>query len=77
MARSAAWTPCGRWSTLDAAAVAILIDAPFNHPQQGRVRGDISLTPGDCDEQIQLIVDLRRAMDLLTVRPDVDRRRLA
>jgi hypothetical protein len=34
MARSAAWTPCGRWSTLDAAAVAILIDAPFNHPNR-------------------------------------------
>jgi dienelactone hydrolase len=58
-------------------AVAILIDAPFNRPQQGRVRGDISLTPRDRDEQIQLIVDLRRAVDLLTVRPDVDRRRLA
>jgi uncharacterized protein len=57
-------------------AVAILIDAPFNRPQQGRVRGDISLTPRDRDEQIQLIVDLRRAVDLLTVRPDVDRRRL-
>ena len=58
-------------------AVAILIDAPFNRPQQGRVRGDISLTPKDRDEQIQLIVDLRRAVDLLTARPDVDQRRLA
>jgi uncharacterized protein len=58
-------------------AVAILIDAPFNRPQQGRVRGDLSLTPKDRDEQIQLIIDLRRAVDLLAARPDVDRRRLA
>jgi dienelactone hydrolase len=58
-------------------AVVILIDAPFNRPQQGRVRGDLSLTPKDRDEQIQLIVDLRRAVDLLAARPDVDRRRLA
>ena len=58
-------------------AVAILIDAPFNRPQQGTVRGDISGTPKDRDEQIQLIVDLRRAVDLLIARPDVDQRRLA
>jgi uncharacterized protein len=58
-------------------ALAILIDAPFNRPLQGRVRGDISLTPKDRDEQIQLIVDLRRAVDLLIARPDVDQRRLA
>ena len=58
-------------------AVAILIDAPFNRSRQGRVRGDISLTPRDRDEQIQLIVDLRRAVDLLAARPEVDRRRPA
>jgi hypothetical protein len=27
--------------------VAILIDAPFNRPQQGTVRGDLSGTPND------------------------------
>jgi uncharacterized protein len=58
-------------------AVAVLIDAPFNRPKHGRVRGDLSLTPTDRDEQIQLIIDLRRAVDLLAARPDVDRRRLA
>ena len=59
-------------------AVAILIDAPFNRPQQGRVRSDpLTVTPKDRDEQIQLIVDLRRAVDLLVARPDVDRDRLA
>jgi dienelactone hydrolase len=59
-------------------AVAILIDAPFNRPQQGRRRSDpLTFTPKDRDEQIQLIVDLRRAIDLLVARPDVDRDRLA
>jgi uncharacterized protein len=58
-------------------AVAILIDAPFNRPRHGRVRGDLSLTPTDREEQIQLIVDLRRAVDVLVARPEVDRRRLA
>jgi uncharacterized protein len=59
-------------------AVAILIDAPFNRPQQGRVRSDpLTFTPKDRDEQIQLIVDLRRAIDVLAARPDVDRDRLA
>jgi dienelactone hydrolase len=59
-------------------AVAILIDAPFNRPQQGRVRSDpLTFTPKDRDEQIQLIVDLRRAVDLLAARRDVDRTRLA
>jgi uncharacterized protein len=59
-------------------AVAILIDAPFNRAQQGRVRSDpLTFTPKDRDEQIQLIVDLRRAIDVLVARPDVDRARLA
>jgi uncharacterized protein len=58
-------------------AVAILIDAPFNRPQQGTIRGDLSGTPKDRDEQIQLIIDLRRAVDLLIARPDVDADRLA
>jgi uncharacterized protein len=56
-------------------AVAILIDAPFNRPQHGRIQGDISLTPADREEQIQLIVDLRRAVDVLAARPEADRRR--
>ena len=59
-------------------ALAVLIDAPFNRPQQGRVRSDpLTFTPKDRDEQIQLIVDLRRAVDLLVARSDVDRKRLA
>jgi uncharacterized protein len=58
-------------------AMAILIDAPFNRPHQGTIRRDISGTPKDRDEQIQLIIDLRRAVDLLIARPDVDADRLA
>jgi dienelactone hydrolase len=59
-------------------ALAILIDAPFNRPQQGRVRSDpLTFTPKDRDEQIQLIVDLRRAIDVLVARPDVNTKRLA
>jgi uncharacterized protein len=59
-------------------AVAVLIDAPFNRPQQGRVRADpLTFTPKDRDEQIQLIIDLRRAVDLLVARRDVVADRLA
>jgi hypothetical protein len=59
-------------------AVAILIDAPFNRPQHGRIRSDpLTFTPKDRDEQIQLIVDLRRAIDVLGAWPDVNTRQLA
>jgi dienelactone hydrolase len=59
-------------------AVAILIDAPFNRPQQGRVRSDpLTFTPKDRDEQIQLVVDLRRAIDVLVTRPDVNNKQVA
>jgi uncharacterized protein len=59
-------------------AAAVLIDAPFNRPQQGRVRSDpLTFTPKDREEQIQLIVDLRRAIDVLAARPEVDTARLA
>jgi dienelactone hydrolase len=54
--------------------VALLIDAPF-------ARGSRAAEPLRFDEsnradQIQLIVDLRRGVDLLTSRPDVDPKRL-
>jgi uncharacterized protein len=59
-------------------AVAVLVDAPFNRPEHGGPGSDpLSFTPKDRDEQIQLIVDLRRAVDLLVARPDVDQARLA
>jgi uncharacterized protein len=54
-------------------AVVIAIDAPFNR----RPGGPVTLTPQDSVEQVQLIVDLQRAVDLLLARPDVDAARLA
>jgi dienelactone hydrolase len=59
-------------------AAAVLIDAPFNRPEHGGPGSDpITVTSKDRDEQVQLIVDLRRAVDLLAARPDVDGERLA
>lgn len=54
-------------------AVAIGLDAPWNN-RSGDV---IHFTPQDSVEQIQLIVNLRRAFDLLAARDDVDSTRLA
>jgi dienelactone hydrolase len=54
-------------------AVVIAIDAPFNR----RPGGPMTLTPADSAEQVQLIVDLQRAVDVLLERPDVDPARLA
>jgi uncharacterized protein len=49
-------------------AVVIAIDAPF-----ARRGGDpVAFTRRDREEQVQLIVDLRRAVDLLRSRADVD-----
>jgi uncharacterized protein len=56
-------------------AVCLLIDAPFARP--GRADGPpLRFDERDRDEQIQLIVDLRRGVDLLLSRPDVDPHRL-
>ena len=54
-------------------AVVVAIDAPFNR----RPGGPMTLTPRDSAEQVQLIVDLQRAVDVLLARPDVDPARLA
>jgi dienelactone hydrolase len=54
-------------------AVTLAIDAPF-----ARRRGEAARLNGrDREEQVQLIVDWRRGVDLLTARPDVDPKRLA
>jgi dienelactone hydrolase len=60
----------------EAGAVVITIDAPFARPENAG-RHTVGFTDKDRDEQIQLIVDLRRAVDLLAGRPDVDPGRLA
>ncbi|MBW3570009.1 MAG: alpha/beta fold hydrolase [Gemmatimonadetes bacterium] len=54
-------------------AVVIAIDAPFNR----RPGPAMTLTPRDSAEQVQLVVDLQRAVDVLLTRPDVDPARLA
>jgi dienelactone hydrolase len=54
-------------------AVTLAIDAPF-----ARRRGEAArLSARDREEQVQLIVDWRRGVDLLTARPHVDPKRLA
>lgn len=57
-------------------AVVLLIDAPFARRADGLNR-PTTFTEQDRREQIQLIVDLRRGVDLLVSRPDVDPERLA
>ncbi len=58
--------------------VVLMIDAPFARPEN-RERDEWPLTFGEVDrlEQIQLMVDLRRGVDLLSERADVDPERLA
>ena len=54
-------------------AIVVALDAPF-----ARRGGDpVQFTVQDSVEQVQLIVDLQRAFDLLSDRPDVDAKRLA
>jgi len=61
-------------------AVVALIDAPFARPENRnppRRYGPMTWTEQDREELVQLIVDLRRAVDLLAARPDVDAQRMA
>jgi dienelactone hydrolase len=55
-------------------AVVLLIDAPFSRPGQEHFPFTFSET--DRKDQIQLIIDLRRGVDLLLARRDVDPKRL-
>lgn len=56
-------------------AVVLLIDAPFARRANG-LAVSITFTEQDRLEQIQLIVDLRRGVDLLLSRPEVDPERM-
>lgn len=58
-------------------AVVIYVDPPSFRPQDTGPRGILTFTEQDRGEQIQLIIDLRRAIDLLMARPDVDPERIA
>jgi dienelactone hydrolase len=53
--------------------VALLINAPFARIEGG---SPVHFDRRDYDHQVQLIVDLRRGVDLLLARPDVDPKRL-
>lgn len=59
-----------------AGAVVLLIDAPFARPAR-RGEPPLRFTEQDREEHIQLIVDLRRGIDLLVDRPDVADERVA
>jgi len=58
-------------------AVALAITAPWARPDDEPRRNILTMTRQDADDQIQLIQDLRRAIDLLQARPDVDPDRIA
>lgn len=58
-------------------AVVLLIDAPFNRPGRPLHTTILTFREQDREEHIQLIVDLRRGVDLLTARADVDPSRIA
>lgn len=58
-------------------AVVIYVDPPSFRPQDTGPRGILTFTEQDREGQIQLIIDLRRAIDLLMARPDVDPERIA
>jgi cephalosporin-C deacetylase-like acetyl esterase len=59
-------------------AVVLMIDAPFARPEnRGRIHWPLTFDEVDRLEQIQLMIDLRRGVDLLSAREDVDPERLA
>jgi dienelactone hydrolase len=60
----------------DMGAVVIVIDAPFARPENEN-RAPLLFSEQDREDHIQLIVDLRRAVDLLATRQHVDPSRLA
>jgi uncharacterized protein len=54
-------------------AILLAINAQWNN----RSGGVLNFTAQDSAEQVRLIVDIRRAVDYLVSRPDVDRNRIA
>lgn len=62
-----------------AGAVSILLDAPWNRPEPWRQVSEGYLTKPDLvrDMFLQTLKDLRRAIDVLLARGDVDEKRLA
>ncbi|MGB7925905.1 MAG: hypothetical protein WCF57_21880 [Pyrinomonadaceae bacterium] len=56
--------------------VSLMIDAPYNRPAPWRHEFDNSKPEVNRDLYIQMVVDLRRGVDLLTSRRDVDAKRI-
>jgi uncharacterized protein len=54
-------------------AVVLALDAPFARRDPN---DPLTFTPRDSADQVQLVVDLQRAVDVLAARPDVDATRL-
>lgn len=59
-------------------AVSLLIDAPFSRSGESKRDFDPTVTrpADDRDIYIQTVIDLRRGVDLLSSRPDVDPKRI-
>jgi cephalosporin-C deacetylase-like acetyl esterase len=60
-----------------AGVVSILMDAPSNRPPEMRAPEPKNEIEGDRHSMIQVVVDSRRAYDVLAARPDVDPKRIA
>lgn len=61
-----------------AGAVSLLIDAPFSRAGESNSRFDSTVTKPETDRDIyiQTVIDLRRGVDLLLSRSDIDRKRI-
>src|SRR5688572_2408806 len=62
-----------------AGAVSLLIDAPFSRSGESKREFDPTVTKPEADRDIyiQTVIDLRRGVDLLQSRSDVDPKRIA
>jgi cephalosporin-C deacetylase-like acetyl esterase len=61
-----------------AGAVSLLIDYPWVRPAQWRTKlKEVADPESDHQTRVQTVIELRRGIDLLTARPDVDPNRLA
>ena len=59
-------------------AVSVLIDAPFSRAGESKRDFDPTVTHPEIDRDIylQTVIDLRRSVDLLLSRPDIDQKRV-
>jgi cephalosporin-C deacetylase-like acetyl esterase len=66
-------------SLAKAGAVSLLIDAPFSRSGDSKREFDPTVTKPEVDREIyiQTVVDLRRGVDLLLSRRDIDRKRIS